>query len=62
MDYWSSDKLDVNTLKCLLADGLVKINDDILTNYLNYFGSNEVIDNFDEYLLNLMMGKFNSRR
>lgn len=62
MDYWPSDKLNDATLKCLLTDGLVEIDEDILTNYLNCFGSDEIINNLDDYLLNLRMNKIQCRR
>ena len=62
MDSWPSDKINKDTLNSLLEYGLVEIDEDILNDYLFSFGSDEVIDNLDSYLLNLRMDKIQRRR
>ena len=62
MDFWPSDRLYPETLDALLEDGVVKINSDIFNNYLNSFGSDEVITSLDDYLLDLRMNNLERRR
>jgi len=62
MDYWPSDKLDKDILNNLLEYGLVELDEKVLNNYLNSFGSSEVVTNLDDYLLRLRLNKLEKSR
>ena len=52
-----SDLMYEDVLENLLITGMVKIDRDILNNYLSSFGSTEIITNLDDYLLKIRMNK-----
>lgn len=54
---WPSDLMYEDVLEDLLITGMVKIDSDVLNNYLSSFGSTEIITNLDDYLLNIRMNK-----
>lgn len=58
---WPSEKLNSSTLKALLSNGLVRLDNDIFNNYLQSFGYPDDNINLDEYLLNIRMSKLSKK-
>ena len=58
---WPSEKLNPNTLKALLTNGLIKLDNEIFNNYLQSFDYPDKDLDLDNYLLNYRMSKLSKK-